>query len=160
MTQEQLRQKLTDIELPRPGISKDAPRPAGNYVPVKLHAGMAFISGQMPVMADGTLFPQSYQEQYDTSEALGYQAARLAMANVFLQLASCSSIQSLENIIRIDGFFSHVNGKDLPQMLNGASDLVSEVLGSENAAHVRTVFGVDVLPYQATVELAVVAAAS
>ena len=42
-------------------------------------------------------------------------------------------------------------------MLNGASDLISNVLGEEKGKHARTVFGVNAIPYNAFLELVVIA---
>ena len=88
------RQVMTAIEK-RPLNASDAVQPTGGYpqaVEVVGAKRLLFVSGQIPVRADGTL-PKEFKEQ-----------ARLAWANVEAQLRAAG--MSLDNLVKVTIFLS------------------------------------------------------
>ncbi len=153
MNKKSLYKKLKAVDIEGFDISLLAPRPAGNYVAVKRVGNIAYVSGQMPVYSTGMVLTA----QEHTTIDFGYKAARLAMANVLKQLLNFSDIEEVVSIVRVDGYFNHDNGKDIPKMLDGASDLIAELFDGKDGEHARTVFTIKSLPYNAFVELVVIA---
>ena len=152
MDKNSLSQKLENQNIEGFDILVSPPAPAGNYVAVKIVNKLAYVSGQMPILSSGVALTKN---ESDTIE-FGYMASKLAMANALKQLIYCTDIEEICCIVRIDGYFNNRKGNDLAKMLDGASDLISNILGKDGA-HARTVFGVDSIPYNAFVEIVVIA---
>ena len=152
MDKSTLRKKLENEYMEGFDISVSPPVPAGNYVAVKKVGNLAYVSGQMPTTSSGVVV----KEDESNSIKFGYRAAKLTMANVLKQILYCEGIEELHSIVRIDGYFNNKKGNDLAKMLDGASDLISNILGKEGT-HARTVFSVHSLPYDAFLEIVVIA---
>lgn len=148
-----LQQKLEAQKIKGFDVSLSAPKPVGNYVAVKKVGNLAYVSGQMSVDSSGKVIAGTHNIDIE----IGYNAAKLAMANALHQLLYFDDINEILSIVRIDGYFNHNRGKDIPKMLDGASDLVASILIGKNGEHTRTAFGSKTLPYDAFVELVVVA---
>ncbi|MEM9983077.1 MAG: RidA family protein [Bacteroidota bacterium] len=151
-----LYQKIANLPIKGFALGSSPPQPAGNYVAVKKVGNTAYVSGQMSVFSSG----ETLKRPNIVNISFGYEAAKLAMAQAFKQLLYCEEINEIDSILRIDGYFCHEHGKNLPKMLDGASDLVAELFESEKSTHARTVFGVAALPYNAFVEVVVIAEVS
>ncbi|WP_298540584.1 RidA family protein [uncultured Aquimarina sp.] len=157
MTSDILINKLKETNIPYCNFDKSPPSPAGNYGAIKIHKDLAYISGQMPFTGIGILYP-SHQEltnHIDINE-IGYKASQIAVFNAFLQLVKNKSISEVKSIVKVEGFFRHIEGTNLPKMLDGASDLITNIF-PDNEFHARTVYGVTSLPYNAFVELSIIA---
>lgn len=133
------------------------PQPVGQYRAWVKTGNLIFISGQFPLVNGTMRYPGKLG--VNVSDADGYAAARLAGLNVLAQLDEATQgFEQLEQILRLEG---HIQcGSDWhqhAQILNGASDLLAEVLG-DRAGHTRTAFGHSALPLNAPVELVVTAA--
>ena len=147
---------LQKFRLPNHCFEELPPSPAGNYVSVKVHNNLAFISGQMPFIGKGKLYPS--QNEFENDEIrIGYIASHIAMMNALLQLADHKLITHINGIIKIEGVYNtSVNSVNLPKILDGASNLIANIFPN-NINHARTVYGVNKLPYDAIVELSVIA---
>ena len=134
------------IELP------DAPAPAANYVPYVLSRSELFISGQLPMT--GGVIVHSGHLGYDVDVAEGQAAAQLCAINILAQAkAALGCLGQIERCIKLGGFVSCTSRfTDHPAVINGASDLMVEVLG-EAGRHSRFAVGVESLPFGATVEI-------
>ncbi len=148
-----LLQKLEAENIEGFDASSSAPKPAGNYVAVKRVGNLAYVSGQMSVHSSGKVLAGTNNIDIE----FGYKAAKLAMANALKQLLYFDDINEVLSIVRVDGCFIHNNGKDIPKMLDGASDLVANILKGKSGEHARTVFGVKTLPYDAFAKVVVIA---
>jgi len=127
--------------------------PRGNYVPVVLSGGHAWVAGQVP-MQDNEL---KYQGKVgiDLSVEEGQAAARLCALNLLAQLARAlgGDLDRVTRIVKVGGFVNC--GPDFtqhPQVVNGASDLLVEVFG-EAGRHARAAVGCASLPLSAAVEV-------
>jgi enamine deaminase RidA (YjgF/YER057c/UK114 family) len=129
-----------------------APAPAGSYVPFVLEGGLLTISGQLP-MEDGNVAVKGRLGDAVSLED-GQRAARLCAINILAQAkAALGDLGRIRRCIRLGGFVaSTADFTDQPQIVNGASDLIVEVLGAAGR-HARAAVGVASLPRGAAVEV-------
>lgn len=134
------------------GITLPAPSAAvANYLPVVEEGGWITVSGQLP-LRDGQLTCKGYVGQDVTPEE-AYEAARLCAINGLALIQQAAGSLERVRIIRVGGFVASAAGFTAqPQVINGASDLLVEVLG-ERGRHARAAVGVAELPLGAAVEV-------
>lgn len=133
-----------------------APAPAFKYVPVTVHAGLAFVSGQLP--RDGErLVTGKLAGEADIER--GREAARLCI----LQALAClrqhlGSLDRIEGILKLTGFVASASGfHQQPRVIDAASELLGEVFG-DAGRHARSAVGVAELPRDVSVEIELIAA--
>src|SRR5215210_5626915 len=120
------RLKELGITLPPPGA------PGGNYVPFIIVGNLAFMAGQVAREAGKMKYVGKVGK--DLSVEDGAQAARLCAVNLLAQLkAACGGdLDRVERCVRLGGFVNSApDFYDHPKVVNGASDLVVEVLGEK-----------------------------
>ena len=136
------------IELP------EVPRPIANFVPWRRHGGFVFLAGQVcewngPVVHQGKVGRELGLE-------VAQQAARICALNLLAALREAlrGDLGEVKAVIRLGGFVNCVDDyPQVPQVINGASDLFHEVFGTTVGAHARTAVGVAMLPRNAAVEV-------
>jgi enamine deaminase RidA (YjgF/YER057c/UK114 family) len=135
------------IELPAPAS------PAGAYVPFVQVGALLIVSGQLP-MRDGRIeHPGRVGAEITLDE--GVAAARLCGLHLLAQArAACEgNLDRVRRVVRLGGFVAAGPGFiDHPKVLNGASELMVEVLG-EAGRHARFAVGAASLPLGAAVEV-------
>jgi len=141
------------ITLPQP------PPPAASYVqtrPVPIGEGrsLLYVAGQ--VSADGDeLLKGRCPDEVTVEEAT--RRARLCAMRVLAQMESAVGLDRVEGVVQLIGFVNSTDDfGEQPRVMNGASDLLVEVLG-EGARHTRAALGTNSLPFSVTVEIAAVA---
>jgi enamine deaminase RidA (YjgF/YER057c/UK114 family) len=129
-----------------------APNPVANYVPSVLIGDLLYISGQISKGADGTLAKGRLGADLDVAQ--GQAAARLCALNILAQAkAAVGELDRIAQVVKLTGFVNAApEFVDHPQVVNGASDLMVEVLG-DNGRHTRAAVGVAGLPLGAAVEV-------
>ena len=143
----QSRLSAAGIELP------PAPAPVAAYVGYVIHNNIVTISGQLPFV-DGKLGHTGLLGVTVTVEQ-GNAAARICAINMLSQLsAACGGdLERVQRCIRLGGFVASApDFFDHPQVINGASELIGEILG-DKGAHARAAVGVAALPLNACVEV-------
>ena len=140
------RLKALDIVLP------DAKPALGSYVPFLHLNGLLFISGQLPLVEGKVAVAGRLGEDVDLSE--GHEAARLCALNILAQAKSAlGDLDGLVQLLRLNGFVNAAPGfADHPKVINGASDLLVEILGGKGI-HTRIAVGCASLPLNAAVEI-------
>jgi len=135
-----------NLELPSPAT------PAANYSPYLINGSRLYVSGQLPVGADGIKFHGHVGSDLDIDQA--QQAAKLCALNILAQAkAALGRLERIEQCLKLGGFVSStVNFIDHPLVINGASDLMVAVLG-EKGRHTRFAVGASSLPLGAAVEV-------
>lgn len=127
--------------------------PRANYVPTARVGNVVFTAGQLP-QADGKIeFVGKLGREFGIEE--GKKAARLCALNILAHLkAACGDdLNRVRRCVRVGGFVNSTpEFTDQPQVLNGASDLLVEVMG-DAGRHARTAVGVISLPRGAAVEV-------
>jgi enamine deaminase RidA (YjgF/YER057c/UK114 family) len=132
-------------------ILPEAAAPVASYVPVVLHAGIAYVSGQLPFI-DGALVSGRLGD--DVSLERGQEAARACGLMILAQLRAAGlDLDRVERIVKLGAFVSSTSDfLDQPKVANGASDLMFDVFG-EQGRHARAAVGVPALPLGAAVEV-------
>ena len=141
------------IVLPTP------PPPAASYVqtrsvPIGDGRALLYIAGQ--VSADGDRLLQGRcPNEVSVEEAI--RRARSCALRVLAQIESAAGLDRVEALMQLIGFvLSTDDFGDQPKVMNGASDLLVEVLG-EAGKHTRAALGTSALPFNVTIEIAAVA---
>ena len=130
----------------------DAPAPAANYVPFVVSDDIVYVSGQIS-KDDYGLTVGKLGKSMKTEE--GAAAARICGINLLAQVkAACDGdLDRLVQVIKLTGFVNSTDSyKEQPKVINGASDLMAEVLG-EAGRHARSAVSAAALPFGVAVEI-------
>ncbi|MBH0239801.1 RidA family protein [Methylobrevis albus] len=129
-----------------------APAPAANYVPFVVTGNLLFVSGQISKSPTGEVFTGKLGTDLGIEE--GQAAARICALNILAQTkAALGSLDRITRVVRINGFVNSApDFGDHPQVINGASNLLGQILG-EKGAHSRCALGVANLPFGVAVEI-------
>ena len=141
--------KSLGIVLPTPAA------PVANYVPFVVANGFLIISGQLALGADGTLAPAHKGKiGGGVDEANAKAAARLCAINLLAQAkAALGDLDRITRCVRLGGFMNTAPGYSaIAPIMNGASDLIVEVLG-DAGRHARSTIGVAEVPLDSAVEV-------
>jgi enamine deaminase RidA (YjgF/YER057c/UK114 family) len=145
-----------DARLADLGIELAAPpAPAANYVPYVIAGDMVFVSGQIPMTAAGidTLIKGKVGADIDVEGAAA--AARQCAINLLAQVkvACGGDLDRLVRVVKLTGFVNSVpEFGEQPKVVNGASDLLVEVLG-DKGRHSRSAVSAGSLPFGCAVEV-------
>lgn len=130
----------------------DAASPSFNYLPVTLHNGVAYVSGQLPkVDGEVRVFGK-------VGAAVDVETAREQARICILQGLAClqgalGSLDRIERILKVNGYVASAAGfNGQPKVIDAASDLLVEIFG-EAGRHARAAVGVAELPRDAAVEI-------
>ena len=139
------------------GVTIPDPKPAlGSYVPAVQTGNLVFVSGNLPIQADGSML-HSGKLGEDVSVEEGYAAAKQCAINCLS--AAKGIIGDLNNVQQVVKLRVLVNSSpdftDQPAVANGASDLLVELFG-ESGKHARAAVGVVSLPLGVSVEVELV----
>jgi enamine deaminase RidA (YjgF/YER057c/UK114 family) len=134
----------------------EAPAAGGNYVSAKTVGGLVYLAGVISADEAGVMTGTAGE---DRSVEEAYAAAR---ACALMQLAvlrrHLGTLDRVKEVVSVNGYVNAVpEFTQMPQAINGASDLLVEVFG-EAGRHVRAAIGVSSLPRNALVELQMVVA--
>jgi len=140
------RLKALDLALPA------VPGALANYVPFLHLNGQLFISGQLP-MQEGRIAVAG-KLGADVDIAKGEEAARICLLNVLAQAkAALGDLDRIVQCLRLNGFVNAApDFVDHPKVINGASNLIVEILGPKGR-HTRIAVGCSSLPLGAAVEI-------
>ena len=141
------------IELPA------APTPSANYLPYVRAGDFIQVAGVAPKRNGRYAFQGKLGDNLNLQG--GYDAARLCALNALALLkdAAGGSLDRIERIVMLRGFVNAaVDFVAVPQVIDGASDLLVEVLGERVGSHARTSVGCATLPAGVAVEIDVLAA--
>ena len=127
--------------------------PLASYIPARRSGDLIWTSGQLP-MVNGELVA-SGKLGAGVSVVDGVHAARVAALNAVAAAAhEAGGVDNILRVLRVVVYVaSHPDFVDQPTVANGASELLAEIFGKENGAHVRSAVGVSVLPLEAAVEV-------
>jgi len=115
----------------------------------------ALISGHGPTNADGSLAHPLGKVGAEVSAEQAYEAAKLTGLAILGSLKR--ELGSLERIAGWNRVFGMVNSAPgfnrQPSVINGFTDLILSVFGSEVGAHARSAVGLAELPFNIPVEI-------
>jgi len=149
---------LVEEQLKKLGLSLPPPAEVTfQYVPVAVHNGVAYVSGQLP-KEDGEV-----RITGKVGDALDIETAQRAARICILQGLSClksaiGSLDNVERILKVTGFVASAPGfSQQPRVIDAASNLLFNLFG-ERSRHARSAIGVAELPRNAPVEIEMVVA--
>ena len=134
------------------GIALPPPMKAvANYVPFLISGNQLFVSGQVSNGPDGLVLGRLGETM---SLEQGQAAARLCGINLIAQCkAALGDLTRLTRVVKLGGFVSaHADFTEIPQVINGCSDLMVEVFG-DAGRHARSAVSCPVLPLGVAVEI-------
>lgn len=136
-----------DIELPAM-----APTPIGAFCNVRQARGLAFVSGQGPVLPDGTLLRGKVGADVDAETARDH--ARLVAINILATLRDhLGGLDRVAGVVKLLGLVNATPDFERhPHVIDGASTLLADIFGADGI-HARSAFGVASLPNNITVEI-------
>lgn len=146
MSQVEQRLAALGVTLPEPGA------PIANYVPFVRSGNLVHISGQVSRDAAGGITGIVGE---DVDLATAQKAARLCGINLLAQMkaAAGGDLDRVVRVVKLGGFVqAGPSFFDIPQVVNGCSDLMVEALG-DAGRHARSAVGVYRLPLNFAVEV-------
>ncbi len=153
MTSPHARLRELGLQLPAP------PAAVASYVPTRLvpvgeGRSLLYIAGQVS-SEGGKRLTGRCPDEVSVEQATA--AARVCALNLLAQMEAAAGLDNVEQVMQLTGFvLSTDEFGDQPKVINGASDLIVEVLG-EAGRHTRVALGTNALPFSVTVEIAAVA---
>ena len=140
--------KLSDEGITLP----DAPAPAANYVPYVQVGNVLYVSGQISQNESGLILGKLGENM--TIEQ-GAEAAKFCAMSLLAQVKSAcdGDLDRLVRVIKLTGFVNSTpDFTQQPQVINGASDLLGNVLG-DAGKHARVAVSANSLPLGVAVEI-------
>lgn len=136
-----------------------AAAPVASYVQTRLVAvadgrSLLYVSGQVSRDGDRMLVGRC-PDEVTVEEAT--ERARLTALGVLAQIEAAVGLDKVIEMSQVFGYVLSADGfGDQPKVLNGASELFTDVLGAAGR-HTRAALGANALPFSVTVEIAAVA---
>ena len=129
-----------------------APPPAGVYKPILVIDRFLYVSGQGPVMSDGSLY--TGRLGLDLSLDQGQEAARqVALTMLSTIKTHYGELTKVKRLVKTLGMVNCTpEFKDHPLVINGYSELMASVFGPDYGIGVRSAVGM-LLPSNIAVEI-------
>jgi enamine deaminase RidA (YjgF/YER057c/UK114 family) len=126
--------------------------PLAAYQPAVRSGAYVFTAGQLP-MVDGAL-PMSGKVGGEVTPEEAKELARICALNALAAVKSVTGdLDRVARVVKVVGFVASApDFTGQPAVLNGACELLGEVLG-DKGVHARSAVGVAVLPMDAPVEV-------
>ena len=141
-------QRLLELSITLPSPAK----PAGSYKPCVIVDGTAYISGQGPLLDDGTFAQGVVGKDLDIETAQAH-AKRCGLAILAALKNEIGNLDRVQQIVKLTGFVNCTpDFTKQPLVINGCSDLMQQVFG-EMGIHARAAVGVNSLPLGFSVEI-------
>jgi enamine deaminase RidA (YjgF/YER057c/UK114 family) len=146
-----IQSKLAELGLTLPV----AAAPVAAYVPAVRTGNRVFTAGQLPLV-DGKI-PFIGKVGSDVTPEQAKDMAQICALNSLAAISLVADIDQIERVVRVGGFVNGIPGfVAIPQVINGASELLIKLFGEANGKHARTAIGVAELPLNAPVEVEMV----
>ena len=146
-----IQSKLAELGLTLPVAAV----PVAAYVPAVRTGNLVFTAGQLPLV-DGKI-PFIGKVGSDVTPEQAKDMAQVCALNALAAISLVADIDQIERVVRVGGFVNGVPGfVAIPQVINGASELLIKLFGEVNGKHARTAIGVAELPLNAPVEVEMV----
>lgn len=152
--------RLDEMGLILPPAVKAPPGVALPFSFVRIHAGIAYISGHGPQKADGTVAGPLGKVGADVTVEQGYEAAKLVALSMLGSLKrALGDLDRVSAWLRLHGMVNCApNFAQQPAVINGCSDLILALYGPDRGAHARSAVGMGSLPFNMAVEIEAMAA--
>ena len=134
-------------------VLPEAPEPVGAYLAARITGKLLFISGQISINKNGDLVKGKLGNELNTEQ--GYEAAKMCAINIIAQAkkACTDDLAKIKSCIKLTGYVNSTDSFiDQPKVINGASDLISNIFGV-SGKHTRAAVSVNSLPLGVAVEV-------
>ncbi|APW44954.1 RidA family protein [Rhodoferax saidenbachensis] len=150
-----IEERLAALGLVLPAPIKPPPGVVLPFRVVRVIGSRAYISGHSPQNTDGSIAAPLGKLGRDLTVAQGYTAARLTALSILGSLQrTLGDLDRITNWVRVFGMVNSGPGfNQQPSVINGFSDLILELWGSEAGAHSRSAVGMAELPFDIPVEI-------
>ncbi|MFF4950400.1 RidA family protein [Streptomyces chattanoogensis] len=140
--------KIAELGLKLPQVVP----PLAAYQPAVRSGAYVFTSGQLP-MVDGAL-PAAGKVGAEVSPEQAKELAATCALNALAAVKSVTGdLDRIQRVVKVVGFVASApDFTGQPGVINGASELLGEILG-DKGVHARSAVGVAVLPLDAPVEV-------
>ena len=123
----------------------------GVYKPVTTLGNQLFVSGQGPLQMDGTLTLGKLGRDLSTEE--GYAAARQVGLTMLSTIRTHADLSQIKRLVKTLGMVnSTLDFHEQPQVINGFSELMAELMGDDLGKGARSAVGM-ILPGNMAVEI-------
>lgn len=141
--------RLLELNLELPA----APVPVAVYKPLVMVGNIAYVSGHGPLLPDGSLITGRVGSDLTLEE--GKAAARqVGLALLATLRKHLGSLDHVKRIIKVLGMVNSApDFYDHPKVINGCSELFSEIWGPDNGVGARSAVGMGPLPGNIAVEI-------
>ena len=142
-------QKLSDLGLELPAVAA----PAANYVPYVVSGSHIYVSGQIPFLNGEKMNMGRLGGDLDIEA--GVMAAQACALNILAQINEAveGDWGRVKRCVKLGGFVNCTpDFTDHPKVINGASDLIGQVMG-DAGKHARFAVGAPSLPFGVAVEI-------
>ena len=155
MSESRIEAKLQDLELILPEPVKVPSEVKLPFSFIRTKGNRAFISGHGPQNPDGTIAQPLGKVGKGLTLEQGYQAARLTALSILGNLKrKLGDLDRVSAWLKVFGMVNAAPGfNQLPQVINGFSDLILELYGPDRGAHARSAVGLAELPFDMPVEI-------
>jgi enamine deaminase RidA (YjgF/YER057c/UK114 family) len=140
------------LELPKAAV------PAYEYVPVVVHQGLAWVSGQLPKVGEDVPLRGKVGAAVSLEQAQEMARVCILQSLACLKAALDGDLERVVRVVKVTGFVASAPGfNDQPKVIDAASKLLGSLL-EERGRHARSAVGVAELPRDAPVEIELVVA--
>lgn len=148
MTESRIEARLKELDLELPPV----PVAVANYIPGVVVGEVLFLSGTIGKIGAELAHKGKLGAELTVEE--GYASARLcALNHLAMAKAVLGDLDRVERVVRLIGYVNGAPGfTKAPWVVNGASDLLVEILGEENGRGARAAINVPDLTSDAPVE--------
>ena len=145
---EQLKSRIESMGLVLP----PAPQPAGVYKPILILENKLYVSGQGPVLNDGSLIQGKVGSVLNKDEAKN-AARQVGLTMLSSIITHAPSSIKIKRVIKVLGMVNATpEFEDHPYVINGFSELMADIFGVEYGIGVRSAVGMS-LPQNIAVEI-------
>lgn len=131
--------------------------PVAAYVPAVISGDHIYTSGQLPTI-NGKLTVTGIVGTTVSDDVAKDQAAICTLNALAAIKAQIGNLDRVTQIVKVVGFVASDPGFiEQPKVINGASELLSEIFSGRIGAHARSAVGVAALPLGAPVEVEITA---
>jgi enamine deaminase RidA (YjgF/YER057c/UK114 family) len=131
----------------------EVPAPLASYIPARRTGDFLYTAGVLP-MVNGTLMLSGRVGQSVTVEQAAEAARQCVLNALAIAKAELGSLSQIKRVVKVVGFVMGTEDfAQHPQVINGASNALVEILGESVGVHARSAVGVYNLPLQSPVEI-------
>ena len=129
-----------------------APKPAGVYRPILIVDKYLFVSGHGPLKTDGKLITGKVGRDLDREKGK-FAATQVGLTMLSSIVSNLDPKIKIKRVVKVLGMVNATpDFKDHPYVINGFSELMVQIFGSDNGIGVRSAVGMS-LPQNIAVEI-------